>query len=92
MKTFALLVKLKGKFALDALDTEAYPLTEYACDAELLWCAVDKYIEVAVVRIFKRCHLEQLEHQLVGINAAAQVESKFEAAQIDLVAEVGDLL
>ena len=92
MELVLFLLKVKLKLSLKTAETELYPLLDYLHHAHLSGGRVDKHVEVALEAILKRCHLEELEHKLVGINASAEIERELKAAEVDLVAEVNDLL
>ena len=92
MELVLLLLEIELKLALEAGESELDPFLYYRNYAELSWCRVDQHVEIALEAVFKGSELKELEHKLVGINAAAQIERELKSAEVDLVTEVHDLL
>ena len=92
MELVLLLLKIKSKLTLDATHTEAYPFGKNLGNAHRSRRGVYKNIEIAFEAVLESRHLIKLLHKLVGVNALSEVDCQLKAREIDLIAEISDLL
>ena len=92
MQLLALARQVVIHAAADALGPPGGPLAEYFAHAHYARVPLDKYIEVAGKGVHKRRQSEELRHQLFRLRAALEVDCELQAAQVRLVAHVGDFL
>ena len=77
---------------LHAVEPPGRPLCEYLAHAHDLRRARDEDVEVAGEGVHQRRGLEELCHELFRVGAALEVDGELQAAEVGLVAHVGDLL
>ena len=92
MQLILFLAQIVHQLALQAGQAEFDPLAQNFDDSHRARHGVDQYIEIATEVILQWRQLEELGHQLVWIYSAANVQRQLKAAQVDLVAKIGDFL
>ena len=86
-----LFVQLEKDAPADALHAPRRPLVENLAHAHDARVARDEDVEVAGKAVAQRRELKELLHELFRVGTALEVDGKLQAAQIGLVAHVGDL-
>ena len=92
VQLLALALQVEEHAPADAFRAPGGPLAEYLAHAHHARVALDKYIEVAGEGVHQRRQAEKFRHQLFRLRPALEVDGQLEAAEVGLVAHVGDLL
>jgi len=92
VKLFLFLIQDEVHPALDAVSAPGGPLLQDSTHAQHAGHTGDEDVEVAADGILQGCQPVQLGHKLVRVHATLQVDGQLQAAEVRLVAHIGDLL
>ena len=92
VKTLGLFAQVKVNAATRGLNAPRDPLVQNLAYAHNAGIAVDQHVKVARERVLQRGRAVELGHELVGVDAALEVDGDAQARKVGLVADVGDLL
>ena len=91
VQALGLLAQVEVHATARGLDAPCDPLVQDLAHAHHAGVPVDQHVEVARERILQRGDAIELCHELLGIDAALQVDGDAQAGEVGLVADVGDL-